>query len=232
MRAQPNSPPPATVPPSCPSCGRVHPAAPGGRPPSYPPGAAPLMPSCESGRAGGGHAACWGGPWLWRVRPSGAVAVVVPSGWQVIVQRHRWITTRWWNRHSKRRFPRLVGPPLAQGIRWCTSQTEGGWVQPGNWQCWSRWMTAVRRCGGMVRVVRPRSSGWLGVLNGAPSRVPRRWEASPPGPDSRSRLQRRMVACSRRRVASRQPAIPQSWSPAAAGASPGPGPWPVPGNGT
>ena len=109
-----------------------------------------------------------------------------------------------------------MGPPLAQGIRWCTSQTEGGWVQPGNWQCWSRWMTAVRRCGGMVRVVRPRSSGWLGVLNGAPSRVPRRWEASPPGPDSRSRLQRRMVACRRRRVASRQPAIPQSWPPVAA----------------
>ena len=23
-----------------------------------------------------------------------------------------------------------MGPPLAQGIRWCTSQTDGGWVQP------------------------------------------------------------------------------------------------------
>ena len=110
-----------------------------------------------------------------------------------------------------------MGPPLAQGIRWCTSQTAGGWVQPGNWQCLSRWMTAVRRCGGMVRVVRPRSRGWLGVLNGAPSRVPRRWLASPPGPDSRSRLQRRIVACSRCRVASRQPDIAQSWPSAAAG---------------
>ena len=36
-----------------------------------------------------------------------------------------------------------------------------------------------------------RSRGWLGVLNGAPSRIPRSWEASPPGPDRRSRLQRR-----------------------------------------
>ena len=38
---------------------------------------------------------------------------------------------RWWNLHSKRRLARLVGPPLAQGIRWCTSHTDGGWVQPG-----------------------------------------------------------------------------------------------------
>ena len=32
-----------------------------------------------------GQAACWGGLWLWRVRPSGAVAVRVPSGWRVIL---------------------------------------------------------------------------------------------------------------------------------------------------
>ncbi len=36
-----------------------------------------------------GQAACWGGPWEWRVRPSGAVAVRVPSGWQVICQPQR-----------------------------------------------------------------------------------------------------------------------------------------------
>ena len=57
----------------------------------------------------------------------------------------------------------------------------------------------------MVRVARPRSRGWLRVLKGAPRTVSRRWAARPPGPESRSRLQRRMVACSRRRVASRQP---------------------------
>ncbi len=35
------------------------------------------------------YATVVGGPWEWRVRPSGAVAVVVPSGWQVIFQPHR-----------------------------------------------------------------------------------------------------------------------------------------------
>ena len=121
-----------------------------------------------------GQAACWGGLWECRVRPSGAVAVVVPSGWRVMFQPQRWMTIWWWNLQSKLRLPRLVGPPWAQWIRWCTSQTDAGWVQRGNWQCWSRRVTAVRRWGGMVRVVRPMSSGWLGVLNGAASRVPRR----------------------------------------------------------
>ena len=31
-----------------------------------------------------GQAACWGGLWEWRVCPSGAVAVRVPSGWRVM----------------------------------------------------------------------------------------------------------------------------------------------------
>ncbi len=44
-----------------------------------------------SGRVVGaaGQAAWPGGGWLCRVRPSGAVAVVVPSGWQVMVQPQR-----------------------------------------------------------------------------------------------------------------------------------------------
>ena len=41
------------------------------------------------------HAAAVGGPWECRVRPSGLVAVVVPSGWQVIFQPQRWITIMW-----------------------------------------------------------------------------------------------------------------------------------------
>ena len=81
----------------------------------------------------------------------------------------------------------------------------------------------------MVRVVRPMSSGWLGVLNGAASRVPRRQEASPPGPETRSRLQRVMVACSRCRVASRQPGIPQSPAGGGGVASAGAGGVAVPG---
>jgi hypothetical protein len=35
------------------------------------------------------HAVAAGGPWVWRVRPSGLVAVVVPSGWQVMCQPQR-----------------------------------------------------------------------------------------------------------------------------------------------
>jgi hypothetical protein len=36
-----------------------------------------------------GHAAWVGGPWEYRILPSGPVAVRVPSGWQVMVQPHR-----------------------------------------------------------------------------------------------------------------------------------------------
>ena len=48
----------------------------------------PYWPSQQRSPAPAGQAACWGGPWLCRVCPSGAVAVVVPSGWQVMVQPH------------------------------------------------------------------------------------------------------------------------------------------------
>jgi LD-carboxypeptidase N-terminal domain len=41
------------------------------------------------------YATAAGGPWEWRMRPSGLVAVVVPSGWQVIFQPQRWITMMW-----------------------------------------------------------------------------------------------------------------------------------------
>jgi hypothetical protein len=41
------------------------------------------------------HATAVGGPWEWRMRPSGAVAVVVPLGWQVIFQPQRWMTMMW-----------------------------------------------------------------------------------------------------------------------------------------
>ncbi len=35
------------------------------------------------------YAAAVGGPWEWSMRPSGLVAVVVPSGWQVMAQPQR-----------------------------------------------------------------------------------------------------------------------------------------------
>ena len=63
------------------------------------------------------QAARQGGLWLCRVRPSGLTAVVVPSAWQVSVQAQRWMTVRWWNRHSRARLPRLVGPPSARRVR-------------------------------------------------------------------------------------------------------------------
>ena len=65
------------------------------------------------------------------MRPSGAVAVVVPSGWRIMAQPQRWIAIWWWNLHSRIRLPRLVGPPWAQWIRWCTSHTDAGCRQRG-----------------------------------------------------------------------------------------------------
>ncbi len=44
---------------------------------------------------GRAYATAVGGPWEWRVRPSGAVAVVVPLGWQVMFQPQRWMTMMW-----------------------------------------------------------------------------------------------------------------------------------------
>ena len=72
-----------------------------------------------------------GGPWLCRtlVR-SGFHAVVVPSGLSTSVQPHRWITTWWWNEHSRTHSLRLVGPPWALCLTWCTSQAAAGWLQP------------------------------------------------------------------------------------------------------
>jgi hypothetical protein len=40
--------------------------------------------------------AAWaGGLWLWRTRPWGLVAVVVPSGWKVSLQPRWWTAMRW-----------------------------------------------------------------------------------------------------------------------------------------
>ncbi len=75
---------------------------------------------------------------------------------------------------NRARFPSAVAPPFAQGIRWWTWQTDGGCSQPGKRHFLSRWMTALRRWEGMVRVVRPRSSGWDKLVNRAGSRWRRR----------------------------------------------------------
>jgi len=99
-----------------------------------------------------GHAGCLGRLWEWRMRPSGLVAVVVPSGWRVIFQPQRWMAMRWWYRQYRLRLARLVGPLWAQGIRWWISHTEGGWsryciVICDTWNRiagWSRWRYAKR----------------------------------------------------------------------------------------
>ncbi len=93
-----------------------------------------------------------GGPWLCRVVvPSGLVAVVVASGCRVRVQPWRWIMTRWWNGHSSTQSRTLVGPPSALCRTWWTWQAAAPWVQPpGQRQCWSRRMTALRMPGGTV----------------------------------------------------------------------------------
>ncbi len=50
-------------------------------------------PGCYPARAGG--------PWLWSTLVLSLFqAVVVPSGFRIRVQPHRWITTWWWNQHK------------------------------------------------------------------------------------------------------------------------------------
>ena len=110
-----------------------------------------------------------GGLWLWSVlRPSGLVAVVVPSGLRVMVQPHWWTAMRWWKGQSKIKLARAVGPPWDRGLRWWTWQPAGRWRQPGKAQCRSRVMTARRRCAGTVAVAAPVSKGRLtaGELGG------------------------------------------------------------------
>src|ERR1022692_439168 len=78
------------------------------------------------------------------MRPSGLVAVVVPSGFRVMVQPQRWIRTRWWKEHRGRQLVRLVVPSWLRGMMWWTWQAGGGWSQPGAAQCRSRVMMARR----------------------------------------------------------------------------------------
>jgi hypothetical protein len=62
----------------------------------------------------GYHPGRAGGLWLWRILVlPGFQAVVVPSGFRTRVQPHRWITTWWWNQHSRTQSRTLVLPPLA-----------------------------------------------------------------------------------------------------------------------
>ena len=56
-----------------------------------------------------------GGLWVCRVRPSGLVAVTVPSGCRAMPQPHRWIAIKWWKEHRLIRLVRLVGPPWDAG---------------------------------------------------------------------------------------------------------------------
>ena len=102
-----------------------------------------------------------GGPWLCRTRPSGLLAVVVPSVFRVMVQPHRWIRIRWWNEQRSRQLPRLVVPPWLRGMMWWTWQAAGGVSQPGAAQCRSLVMIARRRCGGTISVTVPTSRGRL-----------------------------------------------------------------------
>ena len=102
-------------------------------------------------------------------------------------QPHRWMTILWWNLQTGSGCPGWWGRRSTSGSGGGRRPTDAGCRQCGNWQCLSRRVTAVRRWGGMVRVVRPMSSGWLRLVNGASRRVPRRQDASPPGPETRPR---------------------------------------------
>ena len=96
------------------------------------------------------------------------------------------MTIWWWKKQSKTQSVVLVVPPCFLCLTWCTSQTEAGWLQPpGNRQCRSRRVTALRIPAGIVSEY-PMSSGRLGPARRTPSCRRRRKEASPPGPDSRS----------------------------------------------
>src|SRR5690348_9603296 len=64
-----------------------------------------------------------GGPWLWSTFVLFLFqAVVVPSGLTTSVQPHRWITTWWWNGHSKTQSLTEVVPPRALCLVWWTWQ--------------------------------------------------------------------------------------------------------------
>src|SRR5579862_5539942 len=114
------------------------------------------------------------------IRPSGPVAVVVPSESRRSCQPHRWITIRWWNRHSGTRLESLVRPPLERGMRWWTSQALAAVRHPGKAHRGWRSPSARRRCGGITAVGAPTSSGRLTVESGPPRRA-RNAAASPPG---------------------------------------------------
>src|ERR1700722_573591 len=127
-----------------------------------------------------------GGGWLWMVWPWGPVARTVPSGRSSIVHPQRWMQMSWWYWHRSRQCLTLVGPPSFLWVVWWTSETAAGRSQPaGQAQCWSRWMTAWRMAAGIwAEEAAARGAllpwGWL------PSRVRRRAEATPPGPETKS----------------------------------------------
>src|SRR6185437_16885579 len=110
-----------------------------------------------------------GGPWLCRTLVLFLFhALVVPSGLTTRVQPCRWITTWWWNQHSRTQSCRDVVPPRALCFVWWTWQAPAGWVHPpAHWQCRSRSSTAFRIPAGTDSAY-PTSSGRLGP----PSRTP------------------------------------------------------------
>src|SRR6202162_6024397 len=100
----------------------------------------------------GGYPARAGGLWLWRTLVRSLFqALVVPSGFRTRVQPQRWITTWWWNVHSRTQSLVLVGPPSALCLTCGTSQAAAGWWQPpAHRHLRSRRMTAWRIAAGIV----------------------------------------------------------------------------------
>ena len=65
--------------------------------------------------------------------------------------------TRWCSPQSRTRLASEVGPPSAQWVMWWAWHIEGGLVQPGKAQCWSRRIRAIQIGRGDQSAGRPTS---------------------------------------------------------------------------